>query len=487
MPDSPEIEAEEEFTEEEFLTLHDWLAKNFPHVVTHGMAPRHTRLWDWVESIAPGIKPKANIEVWPRGSGKSTTAELAVCRVGDKLSRKFALYVCATQDQAKKHVQAIANHFEDMGVGRALNVYGASRGWRQDTLRTAKGFSVQGIGLDVAVRGIKFDEFRPDFIVLDDIDNVGDTPRTIEKNATAIKSSILPAGSIDCAVLGIQNLIIPDGIFAQLSDGRAKFLLDRIINPIEVAVAGMEVEARDRGDGVKLWVITKGEATWEGQSIETCERQINEWELATFLREAQQEVEGADGYYFNEKAIEIIDGLPKNLDGWRFCRAWDIAGTEGGGDFTAGVLLARLPNGVVIIVDVIRVQYHSRKVRQLMRETAELDLNRYGKVTIRLPQDPGQAGVDQIDQLLELLSEFDVVAKVVRGKKSIRHRSWADKVNSGNTKMVRADWNKPFTEEHRKYREDEEHEFDDQVDAANDANDELAIGGGGGWGAAWGV
>ena len=459
------------------LPLDDWLAANYTDVVNRPMAARHIRAWAWLEALESGKKPRALIEIWPRGSGKSTTIELGVVRVGVKLSRRFALYVCGAQEQADLHVSAIADHFEDIGVQRALNVYGSSKGWRRNQLRTANGFNVAGLGLDVAMRGIKMGPFRPDLIIFDDVDDISDSPKTVQKKLTSIQSKILAAGSIDCAVYFIQNLIHEDSIASQITDGRAQFLLDREASDVEIAVTGLETEIVDRGDGRKVWRIKAGAATWEGQSLETCERQISEWGLPTFLREAQQEVETADGFFFDHKAFEIVEALSDDLTGFRFGLFCDLAATVGGGDFTVIMLMGRAPNGVFWVVDVWRGQWGWNQVQVLLAEKAAYARDLVGCKLARLPQDPGAAGKAWGAQLKDFIEKavVGVLAKVVAvtGAKAARARGWQSKVNSGNVRLVRGDWNRQYIEEHRKFREDEQHEFDDQIDPSADGLNEV--------------
>src|SRR5690606_3967651 len=126
----------------------DWVTTYFPRATSAPFAERHRRLWEWIDSLTPGVRPRARVESWPRGGGKSTSVELGVVRVGEKLSRRFALYVSATQDQADKHVQSVAARFEFLGRGRRVNKYGISQGWKVDLLRTDHGFNVMALGLD---------------------------------------------------------------------------------------------------------------------------------------------------------------------------------------------------------------------------------------------------------------------------------------------------------------------------------------------------
>jgi predicted phage terminase large subunit-like protein len=451
-----------------------WINRHFAHVCKAPFAERHVRLWTWLEELTPGIKPFARIEIWPRGSAKSTTAELGAAYVGQKGTRRFALYVSGTQDQADKHVSAIATLFEIAGVARRINKYGSSRGWRRNQLQTANGFYIEALGLDTAARGIKIDEFRPDLIIFDDIDEQHDSPRTVAKKEATIASAIIPAGSTDCAVLVIQNLIHEEGVVARLVDGRSDFLLARDAPIIERAVEGLAVASEDCGNGLKRWRIVGGEATWEGQSLDVCERQINEIGLRTFLREAQHEVIGADGYFFDSTKFGIMPALPKDLRGWKFCVAADFAATQCGGDYTAIVLMGLAPSGRSLIVRVWRDQLSPDNARKLLDSALAWCHDTVGQCRLRLKQDPGQAGKDQALQLRARYRIWSPIIKPDTGSKAIRCTAFADHVNSGNCDLLMdSDWNHAFKEEARKFREDESHEYDDQVDAAADAFNEL--------------
>ena len=152
-----------------------WTAAHFPRHTDKPFAPRHARFWEWLTTLERGVRPRPRVEVWPRGGGKSATIELACAYIGAQPDpvRHYVLYVSETQTQANKHVQAIAANLERVGVRRAVNEYGASKGWRHEEIRTANGFNVTAFGLDSGMRGVKLDEFRPDVIIFDDIDEIG--------------------------------------------------------------------------------------------------------------------------------------------------------------------------------------------------------------------------------------------------------------------------------------------------------------------------
>jgi reverse gyrase len=142
----------------------------------------HDDLWTWEDGITLESSPRPFVAIWPRGRGKSTTTEAVVADVAIRGVRTYCLYVCATQDQADKHVATIARMLESDSVARyAPNVgnpkvsQNGNRTWNRKMVTTATGFTVEAIGLDKAVRGQKIDWARPDLIVFDDIDEKHDS------------------------------------------------------------------------------------------------------------------------------------------------------------------------------------------------------------------------------------------------------------------------------------------------------------------------
>lgn len=275
-----------------------WLTELYPNHVTHGPADHHREFWKWItEHLQPNNKPRPFVGLWPRGGAKSSSAELACVYIGYYHLRSYVWYVSSTQDKADKHVQNIAgllesrrleNDYKDL-ANRKIGKYGNSKGWRRNRLRTASGLTVDAMGLDVGVRGAKVEEKRPDLIIFDDVDEKHDSPKAVQKKIDTITTSILPAGSSDCAILFIQN-VIHDGSIADLLAHDADFLIDRIVSGPIRAVDGLVYEqVFDAALNRNRYVITGGGATWGGQNLDTCQAQMNEWGLTAFLQEAQHE------------------------------------------------------------------------------------------------------------------------------------------------------------------------------------------------------
>jgi hypothetical protein len=280
------------------LEWRHWLTTLFPNHFTGRFAVHHDDLWDWLWTIRLGQVPEpgAFIAIWPRGAGKSTNAEAACACFAARLTRRYGLYVSGTQAQADKHVQTVAamlgaeaveTHYPE-AARRMVNKYGHSQGWRRNRLHTNSGFVLDALGLDVASRGLKSGDHRPDFLIIDDVDSKHDTVTEVRRKIEILTHTIIPAGSRDLAILGIQNLIHRNSVFAQLSDTRAEFLLNRAISGPFPALNNLAYEHQGG-----RYVITSGHPTWEGQTLADCELELNRIGPAAFIAECQQEIHAA--------------------------------------------------------------------------------------------------------------------------------------------------------------------------------------------------
>lgn len=311
------------------LNYEDWLRKAAPHATSSKMGDHHVRAWQWAESLEPGVAPPALIECWFRGGGKSTTMELISSRVAVKATRRFLLYVCATQDAANRHVGDIAGVMERCGIERAVNQYGFSKGWNASKLRTANGFNVLAFGLDTGARGVKLDHLRPDMIILDDIDELDDSVNRVEKKIQTITQTILPAKSNDCAIVFVQNRIHSNSVMSRVLSGDIDMLQNRIQSPIVPAVDGLEYMPVEKEDGRTGWKIISGTATWAHKNIDVCQREIDDFGLIPFLRECQHDV-GVGGRFFPDfkeygsdgNAWHVVDSVDVQ-PWWRFWASHD--------------------------------------------------------------------------------------------------------------------------------------------------------------------
>jgi hypothetical protein len=291
-------------------TWPEWIAANFPGYLWPPYAEYHAQFWDWAWSIEAGTSAPPFVAIWPRGFAKSTSTEVACALTAARETRRYGLYVCATQDRADDHVLNVAGLLESptfarhypRAAQRKIGKYGNSQGWRRNRLRTGSGFTLDAIGLDSAARGAKIDEDRPDFIIFDDIDGLLDAPATVDKKIKTITQSLLPSRAPHAAVLVAQNLIHEKGIVAKLADGSADFLADRIVSGPHPAIAGMVTETID---GRRT--ITGGVPTWGAMGLPELQAELNEIGLTAFLREKQHDVGNIEGGIFGHVEFRHIE------------------------------------------------------------------------------------------------------------------------------------------------------------------------------------
>jgi hypothetical protein len=317
-------------SDEEALRLEEdwytWLRELFPKELSNNkgqfapFARHHEVHWQWVWNLKSGERTKTLINLWPRGGSKSQYAELAVAAVAARKTRHYGLYVCSTQARANDHVtnverlfgsERFAQLYKAVATRQVNHITGMYGSWRHNRLETASGFILDAIGLDAAVRGVKIEGYRPDFIIIDDVDSEKDGPGHVQRKIDTLTSAVLGTVSADAAVLFSQNLIHVNSIAARLVDGRADFLAERILNGPYPALYDMEVEQRLNEDGRRVWIITNGVPSWQGQGIAECQALINQYGYSTFLREAQHEVDRPIGGMF-EDVLETVRHCNRN-------------------------------------------------------------------------------------------------------------------------------------------------------------------------------
>lgn len=187
----------------------------------------------------------------------------------------------------------------------------------------------------------------------------------------------------------------------------------------------------------------------------------------------QQRPAPRDGGMFKRAWFGFVGALPADIKART--RAWDLGATEGGGDYTVGVKLARDPRGVFYVEHVARDQLAGAGVERLIKNTADQD----GRPTrIRLPQDPGAAGKAYAATLVSLLAGYDVKATPPTGDKETRAKPAEAQAEVGNVKILmtgdpaRDAWIEPFLAELCMFPAGA---HDDQVDAFADALNDLAL------------
>lgn len=211
-------------------------------------------------------------------------------------------------------------------------------------------------------------------------------------------------------------------------------------------------------------IQTDGSALWpEKHDIETL-RRMEQAAPYVFAGQYQQRPAPAEGGIFKPDQLRVVDAMPAGSIQW--VRGWDLASTTNG-DWTAGAKLGRLPDGRLIIADMVRLRAGPDERDAAIVNTAAAD----GRaVKVGIPQDPGQAGKTQVLYLTRSLVGHRVVSSPESGDKVTRAEPLAAQINIGNVLMLRGEFNRQLVEELRMFPNGSN---DDQVDSLSRAFAEL--------------
>ena len=179
-----------------------------------------------------------------------------------------------------------------------------------------------------------------------------------------------------------------------------------------------------------------------------------------------------EGNVFKRGKFHIVKDAPASM---RLCRMWDKAATEpsAGKDpaYTVGLKLGAF-EGKYYVLDIVRFRGAPALVEATIKQTAILDK---ANVMIGIEQEPGSAGVDDIDYYQrKVLQGFNVRAVKVTGNKLERAGPVSSAVDAGNVSILEAKWNSDFLDEVSVFPEGK---FKDQVDALSAAFSLLTQGG----------
>lgn len=186
----------------------------------------------------------------------------------------------------------------------------------------------------------------------------------------------------------------------------------------------------------------------------------------------QQRPSPREGNLFKRDWFNPVRSVPASA---HFCRGWDLAATaDETAPYTAGVKIARTPEGRYIIVHAVRDQLSPGGVMKLIKRTTALDGH---DCKVSIPQDPGQAGKAQAVNFVAELAGYTVTTSPETGDKVTRAEPLSAQAEGGNLDiLVTGDkdvdaWVEPFLDEITNFPSSR---FKDQTDAASRAFAELA-------------
>lgn len=164
---------------------------------------------------------------------------------------------------------------------------------------------------------------------------------------------------------------------------------------------------------------------------------------------------------YGEKRSEDV-WLPEII---RKVRVWDLASSEGGGDWSVGTLLGRDRQDRVFILERERFQHAPGEVENRVKSTAERD--GYG-VAIRIERERSGAGITVVDHYKRELLGYDIDGVKAEGDKESRATPYSILQNANKVFLPRhADWVPGWIKEHAQMDgKGKRPKHDDQIDTA---------------------
>lgn len=172
------------------------------------------------------------------------------------------------------------------------------------------------------------------------------------------------------------------------------------------------------------------------------------------------------GVIFKRDKFKFVAERPKEVV--KRVRYWDMAATEGGGDYTVGTLLSMTRDGLYYVEDVVRGQWSEAEVNRVMKATAIMDGR---NVAIREEQEPGASGKSVVRaRKRTLLQAYDYKGVPKRSNKEVSWKPLAGQIEAGNVYLVVGYWNTDFVNELVTVPNAKN---DDQTDSVSGAYNEL--------------
>lgn len=267
----------------------------------------------------------------PRGHAKSTnlTFKGSLHAILYQYKR-YILLLSDTYDQAAGFLSAIKEEMEDNNAIR--EDFGDLRGgvWREDVITTKTGIKVEAIGAGQKIRGRKHKNWRPDLMVLDDIENDENvrTPEQRRKLENWFTKAVSKAGDGYSDIIYIGTLLHYDSLLAKVLKKpgyrsiKYKAVLSFSSSPLwerwesiytDLADEDHEANALDFFEKNRMEMLAGTSVLWEAKNsyYDLMKSRIDDGE-ASFNSELQNEPINPDDCLFNEEWFDTYN--PHDID-----------------------------------------------------------------------------------------------------------------------------------------------------------------------------
>lgn len=196
----------------------------FPHYFTKDPSLLHEDLFVDLPEMVQTEGGQKRLIIAPRGAAKSTHISQAFplwCIVTGQ--KKFIVLIMDVFDQAAIMIEAIKAELE---VNPRLaydfeKIIGAGPTWREGVIVTRNNVKVEGFGTSKKLRGRRHGPYRPDLVILDDVENDEnvESPKQRDKLEKWILKAVLKLGPTDGTmdVLYAGTVLLFDAVIIRFS------------------------------------------------------------------------------------------------------------------------------------------------------------------------------------------------------------------------------------------------------------------------------
>jgi phage terminase large subunit-like protein len=249
-----------------------------------------------------------------RGAGKTTRLRAFTAkRIAYGLSRTI-LYVGKSEDHAIKSINWIKQQVEHNSIYRDLFQLSPGERWRGEEAQIKHGIEscavwIKGMGVTGSIRGINFDDFRPDLIVADDIldeENTA-TPEQREKLDSllygALMNGLAPASeNPDAKLVLLQTPLNRD-------DQSSRAATDPAFTTIRIPCWTEESADRSVEYQCSVWP-----ARWADSELRSLKQQyIGRNQLSIWMREWEVKIIAPELSTFRSEWLEPWSILPAGI------------------------------------------------------------------------------------------------------------------------------------------------------------------------------
>ncbi len=192
----------------------------FAHYVKYPIAPFHEDIFN----ILDDEKIKLAVIVAFRGSAKSTliTTSYVLWSILGVQQKKFIVICGQTDQKARQYLMNIKNELlNNELLKRDLGPFEEEK----NSLGNATALIIKRINVKImissieqSIRGMRHGEYRPDLIILDDVEDINSVKTREGRNKTFnwLTGEVIPAGSENTRVIAIGNLLHEDSLLKRL-------------------------------------------------------------------------------------------------------------------------------------------------------------------------------------------------------------------------------------------------------------------------------